>query len=66
MKKIAVVSDTIPNLQHGGGGVTIYSAIIGFLEHRLIVDVIVINGGEIENKEHKKRRQQCGRGNHGR
>lgn len=60
MKKIAVVSDTIPNLQHGGGGVTIYSAIIGFLEHGLIVDVIVINGRKVENKEHKKNLEKLG------
>jgi glycosyltransferase involved in cell wall biosynthesis len=60
MKKITVVSDTIPNLKHGGGGVTIYSAIMGFLEQGLVVDVIVINGGELENKEHIENIEKLG------
>ena len=54
MQKIAAVVGAIPSTRKGGGAITAYSAIEGFLQDGMEVDVVVLYGSEEDNYDNRE------------
>lgn len=58
--KIISIHDQIPHTQHGGGGITAYSAIEGFLKAGNSVAVLVLKGRKQDNLNHQSALETLG------